>query len=289
MDAHRRLKIGEVAARTGLTPRALRYYEELGLLEPADRGPGGQRRYDAADVQRLYRICLLRQLGTPLGEIGPLLADADHDLGASVRAHIDDLDARLAALGRLRERVGRLAETLTSDDGSAPSDRELLAVLTEMNDLDSGLRKRLTLLVYDDIVAAHDHLVSVFGLGPGPLSYDDSGRAVHGVVVVGDGLVWLHPSSRHHGLASPRELGAATCCMAVFVDDVDEHHARAVAAGAEVVSEPRDMDYGVREYDARDLEGGLWSFMTEIDNDGLDRDGPDRDSPGHDREDESDG
>jgi uncharacterized glyoxalase superfamily protein PhnB len=52
--------------------------------------------------------------------------------------------------------------------------------------------------------------------------------------------------------------------MAVMVDDVDAHHARAVAAGAEVVGEPRDESYGYREYDARDLEGGLWSFMSPL-------------------------
>jgi uncharacterized glyoxalase superfamily protein PhnB len=56
--------------------------------------------------------------------------------------------------------------------------------------------------------------------------------------------------------------------MAVMVDDVDRHHERAVAAGAMVVSPPRDMPYGVREYSARDLEGGLWSFMTPLELEG---------------------
>jgi MerR family transcriptional regulator, thiopeptide resistance regulator len=49
-----------------------------------------------------------------------------------------------------------------------------------------------------------------------------------------------------------------------MVDDVDRHHERSVAAGATVVYPPRDMAYGIREYAARDLEGGLWSFMTPI-------------------------
>lgn len=43
--------------------------------------------------------------------------------------------------------------------------------------------------------------------------------------------------------------------MAVMVDDVDAHYARAVAAGEQVTGPPKDMLYGVREYDARDLEG----------------------------------
>ena len=48
----------------------------------------------------------------------------------------------------------------------------------------------------------------------------------------------------------------------VRVDDVDAHHARAVAAGAAIVRPPADTPYGAREYSARDLEGRLWSFGT---------------------------
>jgi uncharacterized glyoxalase superfamily protein PhnB len=52
--------------------------------------------------------------------------------------------------------------------------------------------------------------------------------------------------------------------MAIDVDDVEAHYARTTAAGAEVVHEPTDMPYGVREYSVRDPEGGLWSFMQPI-------------------------
>ena len=53
-------------------------------------------------------------------------------------------------------------------------------------------------------------------------------------------------------------------CTTIDVDDVEAHHRRAVAAGAEVVYAPTDMPYGVREYAARDAEGGLWSFMQAL-------------------------
>jgi uncharacterized glyoxalase superfamily protein PhnB len=48
----------------------------------------------------------------------------------------------------------------------------------------------------------------------------------------------------------------------VVVDDPDAHHERAVAAGAEIVRELTDTDYGSREFSARDPEGNLWSFGT---------------------------
>jgi uncharacterized glyoxalase superfamily protein PhnB len=46
------------------------------------------------------------------------------------------------------------------------------------------------------------------------------------------------------------------------VDEVDAHFARAKAAGAEIIREPEDQDYGGRDYSARDPEGNVWSFGT---------------------------
>jgi DNA-binding transcriptional MerR regulator/uncharacterized glyoxalase superfamily protein PhnB len=260
-----RWRIGQVSARTGLTARTLRYYEELGLLRPSERLVSGHRIYANDDLQRLYRISLLRQLGLPLSDIARELDDSSRDLGDTLGRHIGDVDQRMAALGRHRERMITVRDSLAA---GSPTDEELLEVLHEMAEIDHGLTQRLTLLVYNDIEAVHDHLVAVFGFGPGTITRDESGRVVHGELHVGDGVIWMHPPSADYQLASPASLGASTHCMAVMVDDVDRHHQRAVAAGATVVSPPRNMDYGVREYTARDLEGGLWSFMTPLDPEG---------------------
>jgi MerR family transcriptional regulator, repressor of the yfmOP operon len=72
----RLLRIQEVAAETGLTPRAIRYYEELGLLAPAARSDGAYRLYDAEDLDRLKFIRGLRDdAGFSLAEIGQMLED----------------------------------------------------------------------------------------------------------------------------------------------------------------------------------------------------------------------
>ena len=63
-------------------------------------------------------------------------------------------------------------------------------------------------------------------------------------------------------LKSPAAVGGATQGSYVLVDDVNAHHDRAKAAGAEIIMELEDTDYGSREYMARDLEGHLWSFGT---------------------------
>jgi MerR family transcriptional regulator, thiopeptide resistance regulator len=256
-----RWRIGQVSTRTGLTTRTLRYYEELGLLRSSERLVGGHRVYASEDIQRLYRISLLRQLGLPLSDIAAELADPSHDLSNTIGQYVGHVDQRLAALGRHRERMITVRESLAT---GSPTDEELLDILHDMTEIDHGLTQRLTLLVYDDIEAVHDHLVAVFGFGPGAITRDESGRVVHGELHVGDGVVWMHPPSAEYSLMSPASLGASTHCMAVMVDDVDRHHERAVAAGATVVYPPRTMEYGVREYAARDLEGGLWSFMTPI-------------------------
>lgn len=77
VDARPRLlRIQEVAAELGLTTRSIRYYEEIGLLEPAARSEGDYRLYDASDLARLRFIRSLRDdAGFSLAQIGQLLED----------------------------------------------------------------------------------------------------------------------------------------------------------------------------------------------------------------------
>jgi MerR family redox-sensitive transcriptional activator SoxR len=66
------LTIGELAARTGVTTSALRYYEELGLVRPATRD-SGRRRYKLSAVERVGVVLLLQQVGFTLREVGRLV------------------------------------------------------------------------------------------------------------------------------------------------------------------------------------------------------------------------
>lgn len=256
-------KVGDLAAATGLTVRTLHYYEEIGLLVASDRTAAGHRLYSDADVERLYRICLLRRLGLPLNEIGRALDDPGWNLESAMTTHLGDLDRRLDVTARLRSRLAQLLAAAQETD--RPLTDDLLAVMEEMTMLDSAVQRRISILVYADLEAAYDFLVRVFALGPGELTRDDSGEVVHGELQAGDGVVWLHPERTEFGLASPAALGAATGCMAVLVDDVDAHYEHASQQGADIVYEPVDQPYGYREYSARDPEGGLWSFMKPLD------------------------
>jgi DNA-binding transcriptional MerR regulator len=71
-------RIGEVAAKAEVSTRTLRYYEELGLLNPAGHSPGGSRRYSDSDVTRVQRIRELQQtMGFDLDQIGDILRAED--------------------------------------------------------------------------------------------------------------------------------------------------------------------------------------------------------------------
>ncbi|MGH2779891.1 MAG: VOC family protein [Thermoleophilaceae bacterium] len=129
---------------------------------------------------------------------------------------------------------------------------------------EGNVRLAIPVLVYEDIPAARDWLVRVFGFGRGRIARDRHGQPVHGEVRAGEGVIYLHRVAPEFRVASPATLGADTAGVDVIVDDVEAHYERARTEGAEIVYPPEDMPYGVREYGARDLEGRLWSFMAPL-------------------------
>jgi DNA-binding transcriptional MerR regulator len=103
------LRIQEVADEVGLTPRSIRYYEELGLLRPAARSGGDYRLYDESDIERLRFIKGLRDdAGFSLAEIGQLLEDeAARQIARKAFREAEDPADRRAAVVDTRERVDR--------------------------------------------------------------------------------------------------------------------------------------------------------------------------------------
>ncbi|MFL5642081.1 MAG: MerR family transcriptional regulator [Chloroflexota bacterium] len=110
----RLLRINQVAAETGLTTRAIRYYEEMGLLEPAARSEGDYRLYDDSDLERLQFIRSLRDdAGFSLAQIGQLLEDEHVRERNRERIHqTDDPDERRSLILDARGRVDHQVEIL---------------------------------------------------------------------------------------------------------------------------------------------------------------------------------
>lgn len=93
------MHIGEVAARTELSLRSLRHWDEVGLLRPSGRTDGGFRLYTEADVEKVFVIRRMKPLGFTLDEMGAAMRDLetirDHAVGGHVSA---EARQRLAAL-----------------------------------------------------------------------------------------------------------------------------------------------------------------------------------------------
>lgn len=103
------LKIGAASDATGLTVKAIRFYEDRGYVRSATRTEAGYRLYDRADINRLLLIKRARQLGMALPEIGTLLSQASGDCGemigqltALVTNQRVAIDRRIAELEALR-------------------------------------------------------------------------------------------------------------------------------------------------------------------------------------------
>lgn len=92
MAGHGLLKIGDVVARTGLTERAIRHYERLGLIKP-DRSAAGQRLFGAEALRALASVRILKRAGFSLAEIETLL-QAKVDAKTLVKAQIESLKAQ---------------------------------------------------------------------------------------------------------------------------------------------------------------------------------------------------
>jgi uncharacterized glyoxalase superfamily protein PhnB len=117
-------------------------------------------------------------------------------------------------------------------------------------------------LLYQDAGAALEWLTKAFGFRETARMADENGSVGHAEMDVGNGaIVYLGSPD---GYRNPRSLGTRTALVYLYVDDLDAHHARARAEGAEIVEEPADQPYGDRRYAAADPEGQHWYFAQRL-------------------------
>jgi DNA-binding transcriptional MerR regulator len=151
-------RIGEVVTATGLTARALHHYDQIGLVVPSARTPGGHRLYTGADLAVLYQVTALRQLGLSLDQISVLLAGR-----ASVREIIDrqlaQVDRQIRAATRLRDQLLAARDTGAGADGATFAEIiKLAGDLTSYLDAEQidAMRRRIS-----DLGVVAEHAVGV--------------------------------------------------------------------------------------------------------------------------------
>ena len=115
------MSIGEAASRSGVPPKTIRYYEEIGLIAPAERLENHYRAYDEKDVQTLRFIQRARSLGFSLKEVADLLAlyhdrrRVSRDVKRLALAHVAELDRKIAELKAIRNTIADLAARCHGD------------------------------------------------------------------------------------------------------------------------------------------------------------------------------
>ena len=133
------LKVGELAARAGLTVRALHHYDSIGLLTPSARSDAGYRLYGRDDVARLHQIQALRKFGMALADIGAYLDSPDASPLSIVSRQLAALDRQIAERRRMRAQLPLVRDQLAS--GETPELATWLTTLEKMTMYDKYFSK----------------------------------------------------------------------------------------------------------------------------------------------------
>ena len=124
------LDIAEVARRTGLSSRALRFYEARGLLSPL-RTASGRRHYGPGELARLHQILALKRAGLTLAQVQRLLSRGPLDLARLIDAQLSELNEQAAAIDRSR---ALLATVKSRVERSEPIDVATFCSLIEQGE-----------------------------------------------------------------------------------------------------------------------------------------------------------
>jgi DNA-binding transcriptional MerR regulator len=130
-------RIGEVADRLGVSPRTIKYYEEIGLLIPGERSPGGFRLYAEPDVERLRRILRLKDMGFSLAAIREFISVRDDAREATREIVLQETTKHLEAREHeLTSRIDKLRRDLESaEDLRQELQRDIALCQSRMREL----------------------------------------------------------------------------------------------------------------------------------------------------------
>jgi DNA-binding transcriptional MerR regulator len=244
------ISIGQFAALTSLSPKALRIYHEQGLLEPAVVDPdSGYRYYRPDQIDRATRIALMRRIGVSLGQI------ADHLAHPSVE-HIDrwrtELDEQTADRHHLLDRLRHLTTSRpdTKDDTHMPTDTPASTDIP-------GSRGRATLTRAIPVLASLD-LEATGRFYTERLGFEVAATYPDYLITNRDDI------EIHFWLTDDTDIPKQTSCY-VRVAGIDALYAEMEAAGVVHPNGPlTTKDYGVRDFAVLDGDGNLIKFGERI-------------------------
>jgi DNA-binding transcriptional MerR regulator len=129
MVNHTTYSVKQLAVLAGVSIRTLHYYDEIGLLPPAQVEANGYRRYDQASVLTLQQILFYRELGMSLKEIGEVISQPEFEILEALRSHKLNLEHKAARLARL---IATVDNTIRHLEGEVEmSKKELFSAFSE--------------------------------------------------------------------------------------------------------------------------------------------------------------
>ena len=128
MDDDTLYPIGDLARRTGLSVRTIRFYSDCGIVAPTGRSPAGYRLYDGDAVARLDLVRTLRDLGVDLPTVRRVV-NRELSLPAVAEAHVEALDVQIRTL-----RLRRAVLTAVARRGSTPKEMDLMHKLARLSE-----------------------------------------------------------------------------------------------------------------------------------------------------------
>ena len=229
-----RLSIGEFSVRSRLSPKALRLYQELGLLEPAAVDPDtGYRSYEVAQLERAHLIALLRQIALPLAEIKALLALEPAAAAHQIAAYWEGVEAEHDAR---RDLAGYIVDLLSGRE------RVMYEVTTRMVPERSLLCRSRHVADEKETFAFGKEFLAIFKQRPQPL-------------VAGAPFLILI----YHGVVSPDSDGPVECCRPVPAEQAEE--LAALYPELTLRSEPAHEEAFVHVGQAQ-LSGAQWQLVS---------------------------
>lgn len=138
------LTIKQISQLAHVTPRTLRYYDQIGLLPPEDIGENGYRYYSDASLLKLQQILFYRELDMPLEQIKEIMGRENFDLQEALEDHKDQLRKRIDRLQRL---VSTVDQTLKYLKGEEEMNKKVL--FDAFNDKEQEIMEKEAMQMYD--------------------------------------------------------------------------------------------------------------------------------------------
>lgn len=130
------IQIGEAARATGVPPKTLRYYEDLGLVRP-DRTASGYRLYDSKELERIHFVLRAKQLGFTLNEISDVMALRENDMepcdhvASLIEARLAEIESRMRNLADMKIELETVRDS-NADASAGPCRGTICHLIEEM-------------------------------------------------------------------------------------------------------------------------------------------------------------